>query len=91
METPLLLDVTRMNLRPHVTSHVTDDRVPRQTSTLHFNDPAMRRRRKTTKELWDTLRAAVLDGTFNENNTWKRLTSKTFLSRLAREKYLEEV
>jgi len=51
----------------------------------------MRRRRKTTKELWDTLRAAVLDGTFNENNTWKRLTSKTFLSRLAREKYLEEV
>ena len=47
--------------------------------------------RTRAQQLWDKLRDAVLDGTFNQNNKWKMLTSKTFLSRLQQEKYLEEV
>jgi len=46
---------------------------------------------KSTQELWAILRTAVLDGTFNQKDRWKALTSKSILSRLAQQVYLESV
>jgi hypothetical protein len=44
------------------------------------------------QELWKILREAVLEGSFNPNGSkWNALTSKNFLSRLAAQRYLEEV
>ena len=53
--------------------------------------PSESTQRMRSRQLWAKLREAVLDGTFNAKNPWRMLTSKTFLSRLQQEKYLEEV
>jgi len=67
--------IPKVALNPRATRRGRGDRLFTATHSrlnTHWAAMPMTKRiqgRRTTKELWDILRKAVLDGTFNENNT----------------------